>query len=72
MKYAISQDFPLQAFQPKVQLAFHTTPENCPRKVEIERCVNCLFLYYTYFNIKILFDLIYVIIFLFCEAYGMR
>ncbi|KAF6028266.1 DNAH1 [Bugula neritina] len=30
-------DFPLQAYEPKVQLPFYTEPGQCPRKIEIER-----------------------------------
>lgn len=30
-------DFPLQAYEPKVQVPFHVLPGQCPRKTEIER-----------------------------------
>ncbi|XP_023368810.1 dynein heavy chain 1, axonemal [Otolemur garnettii] len=30
-------DFPLQAYQPKVQVPFQVLPGQCPRKIEIER-----------------------------------
>lgn len=30
-------DFPLQAYEPKVQVPFLVLPGQCPRKIEIER-----------------------------------
>ena len=39
----VFQDFPVQASEPKVQLAFYTKPGDCPRKIEIERFVSCVF-----------------------------
>ena len=30
-------DFPLQAYEPKVQVPFLMLPGQCPRKIEIER-----------------------------------
>lgn len=30
-------DFPLQAYEPKVQVPFQVLPNQCPRKIEIER-----------------------------------
>lgn len=30
-------DFPLQAYEPKVQVPFLVLPGECPRKIEIER-----------------------------------
>lgn len=30
-------DFPLQSYEPKVQVPFQVLPGKCPRKVEIER-----------------------------------
>lgn len=30
-------DFPLQAYEPKVQVPFQVLPGQCPRKTEIER-----------------------------------
>lgn len=30
-------DFPIQAYEPKVQVPFHVLPGQCPRKTEIER-----------------------------------
>lgn len=32
-------DFPLQSYEPKVQVPFHVLPGHCPRKIEIERCL---------------------------------
>ncbi|XP_029455356.1 dynein heavy chain 1, axonemal [Rhinatrema bivittatum] len=33
----LKSDFPLQAYDPKVQLPFEVAPGKCPRKIEIER-----------------------------------
>ncbi|XP_037242845.1 dynein heavy chain 1, axonemal [Falco rusticolus] len=33
----IKSDFPVQSFQPKVQIPFQRLPGQCPRKVEVER-----------------------------------
>lgn len=30
-------DFPVQAYEPKVQVPFYVLPSQCPRKTEIER-----------------------------------
>lgn len=30
-------DFPLQSYEPKVQVPFQVLPGHCPRKIEIER-----------------------------------
>jgi dynein heavy chain len=30
-------DFPLRAYEPKVQVPFQVLPGQCPRKIEIER-----------------------------------
>ncbi|NXK03929.1 DYH1 protein, partial [Herpetotheres cachinnans] len=33
----IKSDFPVQSFQPKVQIPFQRLPGQCPRKIEVER-----------------------------------
>lgn len=33
-------DFPLQAYEPKVQVPYRVLPGQCPRKLEIERYVS--------------------------------
>ncbi|XP_036594745.1 dynein heavy chain 1, axonemal [Trichosurus vulpecula] len=33
----VKSDFPLKAYEPKVQVPFQTLPGHCPRKIEIER-----------------------------------
>lgn len=33
----IETDFPLQAYEPKVQVPFHVPRGHCPRKLAIER-----------------------------------